>query len=663
MGKFVVHSKYRPTGDQPQAIEKLANGVLSGYKEQTLLGVTGSGKTFTMANIIERVQRPTLVLAHNKTLAAQLCSELREFFPENAVEYFVSYYDYYQPEAYIAHTDTYIEKDMRINEEIDRLRHSATSSLFERRDVIIVASVSCIYTLGDPAEYHDMMVTARVGQTLDRDELIRNLVKIRFSRNDTDLARGMFRVNGDVVEIFPASSNDKIIRIDFWDDEVERIAEIHPVTGEVLRFINYVVIFPAVHYVTSEEKLNQAIDEIIREMEEREQYFKDHDKLIEAQRIRERTMYDVEFLRTVGYCKGVENYSRILAGRAPGSTPYTLLDYFPKDYLMIVDESHVSLPQVRGMSGGDRARKQSLVEFGFRLPSAFDNRPLYFNEFESKINQVIYVSATPGEYERSHSEQIVEQIIRPTGLVDPLVTVKPSDGQVDDLISEIKKRTEKQERVLVVTLTKRMSESLTEYLFNLGIRVRYMHHEIETMDRIATLRDLRAGEFDVLVGINLLREGLDLPEVSLIAILDADKEGFLRNETSLIQIIGRAARNAHGEVIMYADTVTPSMERAIRETERRRNIQMQYNQEHHIVPKTIVKPIQDISAFVQTEEKIRQIDDGEISAQTLSAKALEDLIQKLTAEMKKASDQLDFEYAAQIRDKIRQLQTQKKEKK
>ena len=508
-----------------------------------------------------------------------------------------------------------------------------------------------------------MMVTARVGQTLDRDELIRNLVKIRFSRNDTDLARGMFRVNGDVVEIFPASSNDKIIRIDFWDDEVERIAEIHPVTGEVLRFINYVVIFPAVHYVTSEEKLNQAIDEIIREMEEREQYFKDHDKLIEAQRIRERTMYDVEFLRTVGYCKGVENYSRILAGRAPGSTPYTLLDYFPKDYLMIVDESHVSLPQVRGMSGGDRARKQSLVEFGFRLPSAFDNRPLYFNEFESKINQVIYVSATPGEYERSHSEQIVEQIIRPTGLVDPLVTVKPSDGQVDDLISEIKKRTEKQERVLVVTLTKRMSESLTEYLFNLGIRVRYMHHEIETMDRIATLRDLRAGEFDVLVGINLLREGLDLPEVSLIAILDADKEGFLRNETSLIQIIGRAARNAHGEVIMYADTVTPSMERAIRETERRRNIQMQYNQEHHIVPKTIVKPIQDISTFVQTEEKIRQIDDGEISAQTLSAKALEDLIQKLTAEMKKASDQLDFEYAAQIRDKIRQLQTQKKEKK
>lgn len=663
MGKFVVHSKYRPTGDQPQAIEKLANGVLSGYKEQTLLGVTGSGKTFTMANIIERVQRPTLVLAHNKTLAAQLCSELREFFPENAVEYFVSYYDYYQPEAYIAHTDTYIEKDMSINEEIDRLRHSATSSLFERRDVIIVASVSCIYTLGDPAEYHDMMVTARVGQTLDRDELIRNLVKIRFSRNDTDLARGMFRVNGDVVEIFPASSNDKIIRIDFWDDEVERIAEIHPVTGEVLRFINYVVIFPAVHYVTSEEKLNRAIDEIIREMEEREQYFKDHDKLIEAQRIRERTMYDVEFLRTVGYCKGVENYSRILAGRAPGSTPYTLLDYFPKDYLMIVDESHVSLPQVRGMSGGDRARKQSLVEFGFRLPSAFDNRPLYFNEFESKINQVIYVSATPGEYERSHSEQVVEQIIRPTGLVDPLVTVKPSDGQVDDLISEIKKRTEKQERVLVVTLTKRMSESLTEYLFNLGIRVRYMHHEIETMDRIATLRDLRAGEFDVLVGINLLREGLDLPEVSLIAILDADKEGFLRNETSLIQIIGRAARNAHGEVIMYADTVTPSMERAIRETERRRNIQMQYNQEHHIVPKTIVKPIQDISAFVQTEEKIRQIDDGEISAQTLSAKALEDLIQKLTAEMKKASDQLDFEYAAQIRDKIRQLQTQKKEKK
>ena len=532
MDKFILHSKFQPTGDQPQAIEKLTRGILDGDKKQTLLGVTGSGKTFTMANIIANVNRPTLILAHNKTLAAQLCSEFREFFPENAVEYFVSYYDYYQPEAYIAHTDTYIEKDMSINDEIDRLRHSATSALFERRDVIIVASVSCIYTLGDPAEYHNMMVSLRVGQKLDREELLKNLAKIRFERNDIDLGRGMFRARGDVVEIFPASANDLVIRVEFWDDEIERICEINPTTGEILRIINYAVIFPAVHYVTTDEHLKKAIDEIIREMEEREKFFTDRGKLIEAQRIRERTMYDVEFLRTVGYCKGVENYSRILSGRKPGSTPYTLLDYFPKDFLMFIDESHVSVPQVRGMSGGDRARKESLVEYGFRLPSAYDNRPLFFSEFEQKLNQVIYVSATPGDYEKEHSAQIVEQIIRPTGLLDPLVSVRPTDGQIDDLVSEIKKRVEKNERVLVVTLTKKMSESLTEYLQGLDLRVRYMHHETETLERIQTLRDLRLGEFDVLVGINLLREGLDLPEVSLIAILDADKEGFLRNERS-----------------------------------------------------------------------------------------------------------------------------------
>ena len=664
MDKFQIVSKYKPTGDQPQAIHKLVTGIENGYKEQTLLGVTGSGKTFTMANIIERVQRPTLILAHNKTLAAQLCSEFKELFPNNAVEYFVSYYDYYQPEAYIAHTDTYIEKDMSINDEIDRLRHSATSALFERRDVIIVASVSCIYTLGDPREYQDMMVGVRVGQKMDRDDLIRRFVKIHYTRNDMDVARGMFRAKGDVVEIFPASSNEMIIRIDFWDDEVERIAEIQPVTGEVLRFINYVVIFPAVHHVIGDEKLEKALDEIVLEMEEREKYFLENEKYIEAQRIRERTMYDVEFLRTVGSCKGIENYSRVLAGRAPGSTPYTLLDYFPKDYLMIIDESHVSIPQVRGMSGGDRARKQSLVEFGFRLPSAFDNRPLRFEEFEDKINQVVYVSATPGEYERQHSAQIAEQIIRPTGLVDPVVIVKPSEGQVDDLVSEIKKRTDKNERVLVVTLTKRMSESLTEYLSNLGINVRYMHHEVETMDRIATLRDLRAGEFDVLVGINLLREGLDLPEVSLIAILDADKEGFLRNETSLVQIIGRAARNANGEVIMYADRVTPSMERAITETERRRKIQIAYNEEHHIVPKTIIKPIHDISVLAQVAEEIEEKKgSSDKQKMNISAKDLDTLIKKLTVEMKKASKDLNFEYAAQLRDKIIQLQTEARGKK
>lgn len=659
MDKFILHSKFQPTGDQPQAIEKLTQGILDGDEKQTLLGVTGSGKTFTMANIIANVNRPTLILAHNKTLAAQLCSEFREFFPENAVEYFVSYYDYYQPEAYIAHTDTYIEKDMSINDEIDRLRHSATSALFERRDVIIVASVSCIYTLGDPAEYHNMMVSLRVGQKLDREELLKNLAKIRFERNDIDLGRGMFRARGDVVEIFPASANDLVIRVEFWDDEIERICEINPTTGEILRIINYAVIFPAVHYVTTDEHLKKAIDEIIREMKEREKFFTDRGKLIEAQRIRERTMYDVEFLRTVGYCKGVENYSRILSGRKPGSTPYTLLDYFPKDFLMFIDESHVSVPQVRGMSGGDRARKESLVEYGFRLPSAYDNRPLFFSEFEQKLNQVIYVSATPGDYEKEHSAQIVEQIIRPTGLLDPLVSVRPTDGQIDDLVSEIKKRVEKNERVLVVTLTKKMSESLTEYLQGLDLRVRYMHHETETLERIQTLRDLRLGEFDVLVGINLLREGLDLPEVSLIAILDADKEGFLRNERSLIQIIGRAARNAEGEVIMYADTVTPSMEAAIRETERRRSIQEKYNKDHGITPKTIIKPITDVAAFTAAE-KVAEDAEKAVDARKLSPKQLDDLIKELTAEMKRASKNLDFEYAATLRDRIKEIQAQAK---
>lgn len=659
MDKFILHSKFQPTGDQPQAIEKLTQGIFDGDEKQTLLGVTGSGKTFTMANIIANVNRPTLILAHNKTLAAQLCSEFREFFPENAVEYFVSYYDYYQPEAYIAHTDTYIEKDMSINDEIDRLRHSATSALFERRDVIIVASVSCIYTLGDPAEYHNMMVSLRVGQKLDREELLKNLAKIRFERNDIDLGRGMFRARGDVVEIFPASANDLVIRVEFWDDEIERICEINPTTGEILRIINYAVIFPAVHYVTTDEHLKKAIDEIIREMEEREKFFTDRGKLIEAQRIRERTMYDVEFLRTVGYCKGVENYSRILSGRKPGSTPYTLLDYFPKDFLMFIDESHVSVPQVRGMSGGDRARKESLVEYGFRLPSAYDNRPLFFSEFEQKLNQVIYVSATPGDYEKEHSAQIVEQIIRPTGLLDPLVSVRPTDGQIDDLVSEIKKRVEKNERVLVVTLTKKMSESLTEYLQGLDLRVRYMHHETETLERIQTLRDLRLGEFDVLVGINLLREGLDLPEVSLIAILDADKEGFLRNERSLIQIIGRAARNAEGEVIMYADTVTPSMEAAIRETERRRSIQEKYNKDHGITPRTIIKPITDVAAFTAAE-KVAEDAEKAVDARKLSPKQLDDLIKELTAEMKRASKNLDFEYAATLRDRIKEIQAQAK---
>lgn len=659
MDKFILHSAYKPTGDQPQAIEKLTEGVLHGYKEQTLLGVTGSGKTFTMANIIANLNRPTLVLAHNKTLAAQLCSEFREFFPENAVEYFVSYYDYYQPEAYVPHKDVYIEKDSSINDDIDRLRHSATSSLFERRDVIIVSSVSCIYTLGDPANYKNMVVSVRVGQKKSREQVMADLVKIRFTRNDFDLVRGCFRVRGDVLDVFPASSTDTLVRIEFFDDEVERIVNVNCVTGEVISKMNYVAIFPAMHYVAEPEQMQKAFGEIIAEMEDRVKYFEERGKLIEAQRIRERTMYDIEFLKQLGYCKGVENYSRILSGRPAGSTPYTLLDYFPDDYLMIVDESHVTLPQVRGMSGGDRARKENLVEYGFRLPSAYDNRPLYFNEFEDRINQAIFVSATPGPYEKEHSVQTVEQIIRPTGLVDPLIDVKPTEGQIDDLVTELYKRIEKHERALVLTLTKKMAESLTDYLKNLDIRVRYLHHDIDTLDRIEILRDLRTGEFDVLVGINLLREGLDIPEVSLIAILEADKEGFLRNETSLIQIIGRAARNAEGRVIMYADSVTDSMGRAITETERRRAIQTAYNKEHGITPKTIVKPVSEMIGLTQIIDGENENEDA-IDAKKykkLSYKDRNTMIEDLTAEMRRASEKLDFERAAKIRDKIKKLKT------
>ena len=646
MDGFKLVSEYQPTGDQPAAIDSLVNGLNAGMREQTLLGVTGSGKTFTMANVIARVNRPTLVLAHNKTLAAQLCSELKEFFPENAVEYFVSYYDYYQPEAYIPHTDLYIEKDMSINDEIDRLRHSATYSLFERRDVIIVASVSCIYTLGDPESYKKMVVSVREGQKCDRDELMRRLIQIRYNRNDIDLARGTFRSRGDVLEVFPVAENESVLRIEFFDDEVDRICELHPVTGEVKSRLRHAAIYPAMHYVAEEEQLRKAVADILAEMEEREKYFLDHNQLLEAQRIRSRTLYDVEFLTHVGYCKGVENYSRILAGRPAGSTPYTLLDYFPDDYLMIVDESHVTLPQVRGMSGGDRARKKNLVDFGFRLPSAYDNRPLFFDEFDRHINQVIYVSATPAAYEKERSGQIVEQIIRPTGLVDPEISVRPSEGQIDDLLGEIYQRVEKKERVLVVTLTKRMAESLTDYMKNMDINVRYMHHDVDTLDRIQLLRDLRMGEFDVLVGINLLRE-----------------EGFVRNETSLVQIIGRAARNAKGKVIMYADSVTEAMEKAIRETERRRKIQTDYNTVHGIVPKTIIKSDKDtlaVTTSVSEMEKIDQKTKDDIRKMTKKEK--DALIEKLTSEMSKAAKQLDFEYAAQLRDRLKKLKSERNSK-
>ena len=655
MANFQVVSEYRPSGDQPKAIEALAEGVLRGDRAQTLLGVTGSGKTYTMANIIEKVGRPTLVLAHNKTLAAQLCSEFREFFPHNAVEYFVSYYDYYQPESYIPATDTFIEKDSSINEELDKLRHSATAALFERRDVIIVASVSCIYGLGDPKEYTELAVTLREGQKIGRDEVLRRLVGIQYERNDVNLTRNKFRVRGDVLEIFPADQSEHLLRVEFWGDEIERLSEINPVTGEVVGHPKFTIVFPASHYVVSKEKLEPSIREIERELAERVEYFKKNGKLLEAQRIEQRTRYDVEMLREIGFCSGIENYSRILLGREPGATPYTLLDYMPKDYLMFVDESHVMLPQVRGMYGGDHSRKVSLVDYGFRLPSAFDNRPLNFEEFESRINQVIFVSATPGQYEREHSTQIVEQVIRPTGLLDPRVEVRPVTGQIDDLVSEINKRSQKNERVLITTLTKKMAEDLTSYFENLGIRVRYMHHDVETIERMDIIRKLRLGEFDVLVGINLLREGLDIPEVSLVAILDADKEGFLRGATSLIQTIGRAARNADGMVIMYADRITDSMRVAIDETNRRRAIQSDYNERHGIVPKTIIKGVRDV---IEISSKV-ETDAGKLKF--MSKKEREQLIDKLTKEMKQAAKLLEFEHAAYLRDKIEEIRAQKEE--
>lgn len=648
MDKFVLHSKYKPTGDQPQAIAELVDGINKGYAEQTLLGVTGSGKTFTMANIIEKVNRPTLVLAHNKTLAAQLCSEFREFFPDNAVEYFVSYYDYYQPEAYIPTTDTYIEKDSAVNDEIDKLRHSATSALSERRDVIIVASVSCIYTLGDPIDYRSMVISLRTGMEKSRDELIEKLVSIQYERNDIDFSRNKFRVRGDVVEIFPVYSNENGIRVEFFGDEIDRISEINALTGQVKSVLSHAAIYPASHYVIAPDKMERSIKNIFEEMLEREKYFQENGKLLEAQRIRQRTEYDIEMLRETGFCKGIENYSRVMSGRPEGSAPFTLLNYFPDDFLLFVDESHVTLPQVRAMYGGDRARKESLVNFGFRLPSAFDNRPLTFDEFYERTGQKIFVSATPGELEKEKSAHIAEQVIRPTGLLDPEISVRPIDGQIDDLVSEINIRTAKGERVLVTTLTKRMAEDLTDYLENLDIKVRYMHHDIDTIERMEIIRDLRLGEFDVLIGINLLREGLDIPEVSLVAILDADKEGFLRSETSLVQTIGRAARNAQGTVIMYADCVTPSMERAITETERRRQKQMKYNEEHGIVPQTIVK---DVHEIIEISAK----GDEEKAISKMSKKEREAMIIRLTAEMKSAAKILEFEHAAYLRDKIEKL--------
>ena len=654
MDKFELVSDFKPTGDQPEAIKKLVDGIRSGAHEQTLLGVTGSGKTFTMANIIEQVNRPTLVLAHNKTLAAQLCSEFKEFFPNNAVEYFVSYYDYYQPEAYIPNTDTYIEKDSAINDEIDKLRHSATSALSERRDVIIVASVSCIYSLGDPIDYRNMVISLRVGMEKKRDDIIRKLVEIQYERNDINFVRNKFRVRGDVLEIFPAYSGDNAIRVEFFGDEIDRISEINTLTGEVKAVVSHIAIYPASHYIVPAEKLRAGIQEIERELQERVQYFKENEMLLEAQRIQQRTRYDIEMLEEIGFCKGIENYSRILAGRKPGSTPFTLLDHFPDDFLLLVDESHVTIPQVRGMYFGDHARKTTLIDYGFRLPSAYDNRPLNFEEFYGKINQAVYVSATPADFEREHSTQIVEQVIRPTGLLDPLITVKPVEGQIEDLVSEINLRVPKKERVLITTLTKKMAEDLTSYLDNLGIKVRYMHHDIDTIERMEIIRDLRLGEFDVLVGINLLREGLDIPEISLVCILDADKEGFLRSETSLIQTIGRAARNAEGQVIMYADSVTPSMERAITETERRRRIQMAYNEAHGIVPKTIKKDVREI---IEISKKEAENDVRKIK-QRMNERDKQALIKKLTAEMKNAAKLLEFEYAAEIRDKIKELTQQ-----
>ncbi|MCI9473351.1 MAG: excinuclease ABC subunit UvrB [Flavonifractor sp.] len=651
MPKFEVVSDYTPAGDQPQAIEALSMGLDNGLEEQTLLGVTGSGKTFTMAKVIEQVQRPTLVLAHNKTLAAQLCAEFKEFFPHNAVEYFVSYYDYYQPEAYIPHTDTFIEKDSAVNEEIDRLRLSATASLMERRDVIVVSSVSCIYGLGEPEDFAKMMVSLRVGMTLERDELLKRLIAIRYERNDIAFERNMFRVRGDTVEIFPAYWRDSAIRVEFFGDEIDRISEINVVTGSPIRRLENIPIWPATHYVTPKEKMDAAIQEIYKELEERVAFFQANNQLIEAQRIKQRTMYDVEMMQELGYCSGIENYSRVIEGRPVGSPPHTLLDFFPKDFVLFIDESHVTLPQVRAMYNGDRARKTTLVDYGFRLPCAFDNRPLKFEEFAKRLNQVVYVSATPGEYERTRSGQIVEQVIRPTGLLDPRIEVRPVEGQIDDLIGEINTRTARSERVLVTTLTKRMAEDLTAYLKNAGIKVRYMHHDIDTIERMEIIRDLRLGNFDVLIGINLLREGLDLPEVSLVAILDADKEGFLRSETSLIQTIGRAARNAEGLVVMYADGVTPSMRRAIDETERRRAKQDAFNQAHGIVPKTVIKSVRDVIDLSQEDEGTKFDPDG---AQLTKVQRME-AIAKLEKEMREAAKMLEFEYAAILRDKIVKL--------
>ncbi len=651
MDRFVLKSPYKPTGDQPQAIDKLVDGIMRGEKEQVLLGVTGSGKTFTMANIIERVNRPTLVLAHNKILAAQLCSEFKEFFPDNAVEYFVSYYDYYQPEAYIPSTDAYIEKDSSINDDIDRLRHSATFSLAERRDVIIVSSVSCIYSLGSPEEYRANTLSLRRGMEIPRDELLNRLILMQYERNDINFIRNKFRVRGDTVEIFPAgATSDMAVRVEFFGDEIDRISEFEVVSGNVKRDLTHAAIFPASHYIVSRDKMEKALEEIEREMEEQVEMFTNSHRLIEAQRIAERTRYDMEMLREIGMCKGIENYSRILSGRAPGSTPITLIDHFPDDFLLLVDESHVTLPQVRGMFGGDAARKKNLVEYGFRLPSAYDNRPMNFDEFYSKINQAVYVSATPGAFEKEHAAVVAEQVIRPTGLVDPEIIVKPTDGQIEDLVSEINKRIERKERVLITTLTKKMAEDLTKYLERLEIKIRYMHHDIDTIERMEIVRDLRIGEFDVLVGINLLREGLDIPEVSLVAILDADKEGFLRSESSLIQTIGRAARNAGGQVIMYADSVTDSMERAIRETNRRREIQMKYNEEHGIVPKTIIKEIRDVIDITPSDNK----EKGKSSKKS-AIQDKEKMIAKYTAMMKEAAKVLDFEQAAYFRDKIKEL--------
>ena len=651
MPKFEVVSEYTPSGDQPEAIEALSRGIEMGLDEQTLLGVTGSGKTFTMAKIIEQVQRPTLVLAHNKTLAAQLCAEFREFFPNNAVEYFVSYYDYYQPEAYIPHTDTFIEKDSSINEEIDRLRLSATASLLERRDVIVVSSVSCIYGLGEPEDYGKMMVALRVGTVIKIEDLLKKLVAIRYERNDIAFERNMFRVRGDTVEVWPAYWKDTAIRVEFFGDEIDRLSEINVVTGTPIRRLNNIPIWPATHYVTPKEKMDAAIQHIYKEMEERVAFFEGEGKLIEAQRIKQRTMYDIEMMQELGYCSGIENYSRVIEGRPVGSPPHTLLDYFPKDFVLFIDESHATLPQVRAMFNGDRARKTTLVEYGFRLPCAFDNRPLKFDEFEKRLNQVVYVSATPGEYERTRSGQIVEQVIRPTGLLDPRVEVRPVDGQIDDLIGEITERTARDERVLVTTLTKKMAESLTDYLKGAGIRVRYMHHDIDTIERMEIIRDLRLGEFDVLVGINLLREGLDLPEVSLVAILDADKEGFLRSETSLIQTIGRAARNADGVVILYADSITPSMRRAMDETERRREKQDSFNRAHGIVPKTVKKAVRELMAL-SAEDK-PDYNDKSLSQMTKLQRL--EAIAKLEKEMKEAAKMLEFEVAAALRDQIIKL--------